>query len=175
MGNNNCWHYRRMTPEERFWCRVEKTSTCWLWVGTGRSGYGRFQINGVKVAAHRFAYELLIGPIPDGLYLDHTCHTPSCVNPDHLRPVTSKQNQENQLGTRTDNTSGYRGVCFDKKSGRWVGSVNHHGQRISLTGFTSAEEAAEAVRAKRLELYTHNDTDRDTAGNDKLVIRVSAA
>lgn len=166
MSNNNCWHYRRMTPESRFWCRVEKTPTCWLWTGTGRSGYGRFQIDGVKVAAHRFAYELLVAPIPDGLYLDHICHNTACVNPDHLRPVTSKQNQENQAGTRKDNTSGYRGVCFDKKSGRWRGSLHHHGQRIDLGLFDTAQQAGAAIQAKRNEVYTHNDADRRFIGNE---------
>lgn len=153
--------YRRFTTEQRFWYYVQKTETCWLWTGPVRSKkshYGRFQIGNKKVAAHRYSYELHVGPIPEGLYLDHICHNPPCVNPDHLRPVTSKQNQENQLGLRSDNTSGFRGVCAS--DGGYRGTVHHCGQRITVGWFATAEEAGEAVRAKRLELYTHNDEDR---------------
>jgi len=59
-------------------------------------GYGRFTVSGnepvVRVNAHRFAYELLVGPIPKGLTLDHLCRNRGCVNPAHLEPVTSKVN-----------------------------------------------------------------------------------
>lgn len=85
--------------EERFWAKVDKTDTCWLWVGaTTTAGYGRFTITlGYRkpqsfVQAHRFSYELLIGPIPAGLTIDHLCRTPACVRPDHLEPVTMREN-----------------------------------------------------------------------------------
>ena len=83
-----------MTPAERFWYFVTKTDTCWLWTGQlNESGYGRIVDSGThRVFAHRFAYELLIGPIPDGLPLDHLCRVPSCVNPAHLEPVTTRTN-----------------------------------------------------------------------------------
>lgn len=61
---------------------------CWLW--TGRKlpfGYGRFSANGPHLA-HRFSYEFFVGPIPQKLTIDHLCRVPSCVNPDHLEPVT---------------------------------------------------------------------------------------
>lgn len=82
---------------KRFWNKVtpEPNSGCWLWIGTsGRCGYGRFHKTGqrVNVMSHRFAYEALVGPIPDGLQLDHLCRTPACVNPAHLEPVTPKEN-----------------------------------------------------------------------------------
>ena len=80
------------TPEERFWAKVEKTETCWLWTASRSTGsYGRFT-NGGHVYAHRFVYELLIGPIPDGLTLDHLCRVRHCVNPAHLEPVTIREN-----------------------------------------------------------------------------------
>ena len=158
--------YRRLTHEQRFWTYVQKTPDCWIWTGPTRgkkSPYGRFQVDGEKVAAHRFSYELHVGPIPEGLYLDHTCHNPPCVNPAHLRPVTSKQNQENQAGVRVDNTSGYRGVTLDRKIGKWRGGLHHAGKRIIVGWFSTPEEAHVAVRAKRIELFTHNDADRETA------------
>lgn len=79
---------------ERFWKYVRKTETCWLWTGgRHRAGYGSFSLQtGVKISAHRFAYELLVGPIPPGLQLDHLCRTHACVRPDHLEPVTQQEN-----------------------------------------------------------------------------------
>lgn len=85
-----------LDPTERFWTRVAKTETCWIWVGRTRKGYGQFDIDGGSVEAHRYAYELLVGPIPDGLTLDHVeargCTSKACVNPAHLEPVTQGAN-----------------------------------------------------------------------------------
>lgn len=82
------------TPEERFWSYVEKTEGCWLWTGAkaGGTGYGHIYMEGHQRLAHRFAYEVLIGPIPEGLVLDHLCRVRSCVNPDHLEPVSNAEN-----------------------------------------------------------------------------------
>lgn len=81
--------------EERFWEKVDRQddSDCWPWLGgTRRGGYGEFWVEGRIVTAHRFAYELLIGPIPAGLALDHRCEQPSCVNPFHCEPATNVEN-----------------------------------------------------------------------------------
>lgn len=79
----------RETVEERFWRHVDKTEGgCWLWTGQKWLGRGYFNVAGRNVKAHRYAYELLVGPIPDGLTIDHLCATPACVNPEHLEPVT---------------------------------------------------------------------------------------
>lgn len=80
-----------LTAEERFWSHVEKTDTCWLWMSAMVNGYGRFKAER-QTSAHRFAYELIVGPIPDGLELDHLCRVRNCVNPDHLEPVTHAEN-----------------------------------------------------------------------------------
>ena len=68
-------------------------SGCWLWEGNcNPKGYGRF-LDGRKTRmAHRFVYELRKGPIPAGLQLDHLCRVRCCVNPDHLEPVTRREN-----------------------------------------------------------------------------------
>lgn len=76
----------------RFFSKVQKTETCWIWTRCKREGYGTIQIDKKPVYAHRFSYELHKGPIPEGLELDHICRNPSCVNPDHLEPVTHKTN-----------------------------------------------------------------------------------
>lgn len=88
--------------EERFWAKVRKTDTCWVWTGAKRNGYGHFfvaRIGGVDTYdyAHRISYRLLVGPIPEHLQLDHLCRNRSCLNPAHLEPVTPKENAQRGL------------------------------------------------------------------------------
>ena len=67
-------HYAPKDPAIRLWKRVVKSETCWIWNGyKDRDGYGTLKINKRNVFVHRFAYELLIGPIPTGLQIDHLC------------------------------------------------------------------------------------------------------
>ena len=79
----------------------EPMSGCWLWIGAldpgRRGGYGMISVKGKIQRAHRVVYELLCGPIPEGLELDHRCHVRSCVNPWHLRPVTHQENVRSAL------------------------------------------------------------------------------
>lgn len=81
------------THLQRFWQKVRVTPECWEWTAfrTPR-GYGRFSVGIANYSAHRWLYEQLVGPIPDGLTLDHLCRNPSCVRPDHLEPVTGTEN-----------------------------------------------------------------------------------
>lgn len=77
----------------RFESKVERTDTCWLWLGaTNSRGYGCWGVEGVSQLAHRVAYELLVGPIPEGLTIDHLCFNKVCVNPAHMEPVTREEN-----------------------------------------------------------------------------------
>ncbi len=80
-----------------FWLRVKKTATCWIWTaGCTKAGYGQAIIGGKHYVTHRFAYELLVGPIPEGLLLRHTCDNPRCCNPDHLIPGTDQDNAQDK-------------------------------------------------------------------------------
>lgn len=85
-----------MSDEVRFMAKVDQTGACWLWTGAkDRDGYGQFKVGGRRgqaVGAHRWAYLHWIGPIEDGLKLDHLCRVPCCVNPVHLEPVTNREN-----------------------------------------------------------------------------------
>lgn len=85
-----------MTIATRFWVKVEKTDTCWLWRGSKNNhGYGRIAVKGASwtmTYAHRWAYEDRYGLISDGMEIDHLCRNPDCVNPEHLEVVTHREN-----------------------------------------------------------------------------------
>ncbi len=98
----------------RFWAKVDKNGPmpqthaalgseggpCWIWTAARmREGYGRFD----QVLAHRLAYELVIGKIPDGLQLDHLCRNRACVNPAHLEPVSCRENVLRGVGLSANN------------------------------------------------------------------------
>lgn len=151
----------RPTAEERFWSKVDKSGPCWVWLaGKMTDGYGSFtQGRAKKSPAHRVAWEWLVGPIPEGLFIDHMCHNKACVNPDHLQVVTYKLNSENLAGAQKRNPSGVRGVHI-RPSGKWHAKVSHYGTVYNLGTFDTIEDAEAVVVAKRNELYTNNLLDR---------------
>ena len=90
------WRFGPRWPvKERLWRHIspEPNTGCWLWAGhCCPKGYGKVGLNGKTARAHRVAYEAYIGAIPKGLTLDHLCRVRCCVNPNHLEPVTHKEN-----------------------------------------------------------------------------------
>lgn len=129
-------------------------SGCWIWHGAIQSnGYGRTWINPKRPFVHRAVYELVRGPIPEGLILDHLCRVRCCVNPDHLQPVTDRVNilrgtgfsARNAIKTHcpqgheyTTNNTGYGRQASNKRSKyrycrlcRKVSSAFHYRERRS--------------------------------------------
>ncbi len=150
------WH--DMTIEERFLSKVDKNGPvpgwrpdlgpCWVWTAARHSfGYGAFcPGNGDTVAAHRWSYEHFVGPIPDGLEIDHLCRNPPCCRPDHLDPVTGYDNQHRSPITFASINSGKafcdRGHEFTPEN-----------TRIAANGTRSCKECARmAVRRHRARL-----------------------
>lgn len=83
----------------RFFDKVEKTSTCWLWqAGLNADGYGQFSLDGVPRLAHKVAYMWENGEVPEGLQLDHLCRVRRCVRPIHLEAVTQMVNLQRGIG-----------------------------------------------------------------------------
>ena len=115
-----------MNDIKRFWEKVEKTDDCWNWKAYVKpNGYGTFGIGGRKnhktVYAHRYSFELLKGPIKEGLEIDHLCKNRKCVNPKHLEQVTSRENlsRSNCLTSiQAKMISCIHGHLFDEKNTR---------------------------------------------------------
>lgn len=145
---------------DRFWEKVDKNGPipasrpelgpCWLWTASlDDKGYGQFGVvKGVRSSTHRFAYENVLGDIPDGLTLDHLCRNTKCCNPAHLEPVTRVENVMRGFGfgainaTKTHCAHGHR---FDEANT----VVTKDGARRCRICAAAAAKRAEARRPPR--------------------------
>jgi hypothetical protein len=133
----------RMKPGDQAGC-VEPT------------GYVGMVVNYQRYRAHRLAWLYVYGVMPEG-EIDHMDGDKSNNAITNLRVVTTKQNREN-TGLQCNNTSGVRGVYWDKRREKWMARVQHHKKWIFLGRFDSIDQAAQIVKEARRTTFTHNDT-----------------
>lgn len=140
-----------MIAPDRFWARVTQGGDCWEWRAERlRGGYGRLRVEGRKMLAHRVAWTLANGPIPDGVFVCHRCDNPPCCNPSHLF-----------LGTHLDNTRDR-----DRK-GR---NVNLLGEQHALAKLTA--EKVQEIRALTQRGWTRAAIGRRFGVTDRCVASV---
>jgi hypothetical protein len=142
---------------------------CWEWQGTkNKDGYGTLTYKGRTDKAHRIAYRISIGAIPEGLQVLHHCSNPSCINPKHLSLGTVKDKVHNSLRKgraskppmRFGKTSKIRGVSFSRKDMRWRAQIWHKNRQMHIGTFKTEQEAIEAL----------NDVKKSISLNGELLI-----
>ena len=135
---------------QRFWDKVDKTDTCWLWIASkAPNGYGQYYFEGALRMAHRVAFQDAGGTIPDGYQIDHLCRVRHCVNPDHLEAVTPYENHH-----RSPITNGGKDRCKHghefTEANLYIRPEGFRQCRICIT--RRARRQAEQRRAKRQQL-----------------------
>lgn len=117
-----------------------KDTGCWEWIGSLSNGYGAFHVPGTKsevIRAHEFSYRFFVGPIPEGLELDHLCHNPKCVNPKHLEPVTHQENMVRGLSFNTNRGNCMKTQCVHghefNESNTYISKDGHRHCKVCIT------------------------------------------
>lgn len=146
----------------RFWSKVAEDGDCWVWTAYRTpAGYGRFMDKGQCLLAHRVAYEFMVGPIPEGLQLDHLCRNRACANPEHLDPVSPAVNT--RRGEPASRTHCPQGHPYDDENTRPA-----RGRRLCRTcerARSTAKRRAEGIVPKRERTHCnrgHEWTDENT-------------
>ncbi len=136
----------------RFWQKVEIGEGCWPWIGAvSKCGYGNFKLagaDGKQVKAHRKVYEDLVGPIPEGLHIDHLCRNPRCVRPDHLEPVTCQTNILRGHSWQARHAAKERCIRGHEFSAR--GSTRWRSCRVCARAMTNIRNAKQIPTARRI-------------------------
>lgn len=138
-------------PEDRFWEKVNKTDTCWLWTGSCNvTGYGQFWSGVTMIQAHTF----LIGKSPPGLVWDHLCRVRNCIRPSHLEAVTYSINTLRGINHHRLKTHCLRGHPFTEDN------VYHPRLKPNARGCRECmrQRTKAAMKRLRLKLQTNPDT-----------------
>lgn len=159
---------------DRFWNRIDQEGPipehrpelgpCWMWTGTTDSnGYGVIRMKGSKYKnhlVHRLMQFVIGKEVGKGIVVDHKCHNPSCVNPEHLRSVTQAQNIQNLRGAYSRSKTGVRGVV-QRASGRFAANACVNGKSTYLGLFDTVELAESAVIDWRRENMPNSLMDQE--------------
>lgn len=136
--------------DQRFWEKVDASGDCWIWIGERqRAGYGLFRVGTIdgkrpRVGAHRWAWEYLVGPIPDGYTIDHLCKNHPCVNPDHLEPVPHSINLR-----RGNSLQGRNARKLECPRGHWYSPENTYQRASGRTCRTCTNQLRRERRARK--------------------------
>lgn len=157
---------RKSLPfDKRFWSKVDKSGDCWVWTsGTTKHGYGMFCFQGRMKGAHVVSWEIENGPVPDGMKVDHRCHTEACVRPSHLRLLTHEGNGQYRKGAQANTSSGFRNVNWNTQKGMWQVKVQHGGKAIHGGFFEDPEVANLRAIELRKEVFKMEDYDKNRRG-----------
>lgn len=148
---------------DRFWSKVDKAGNCWLWTAATRpNGYGCIRVQGRLESAHRIAYELANGKIPDNLVVMHRCDTRLCVRPDHLSLGTSRDNTLDAIGKMRHHLAPGSGklTIADVRAIRALYSTSLYGYgRLGKEFSLNKKTVAEIIKGK---IWRSTDTNSDT-------------
>lgn len=133
--------------------RVERSTGCWVWKRSlDISGYGQLGVGGRHTKAHRFSWEMYIGPIPEDRIIDHKCRNRKCVNPDHMRLCIRMENLRYRSKLKKSTSSSkYKGVHW--VSGKWVAKITVNYRDIRLGSFSNEKDAALAYNSAAIRHF----------------------
>lgn len=152
-GHPETGNRRFSDPEKSFAYRTRRQGHCLIWTGSkNQNGYGTIRINGVPIPAHRYAWERVNGPIPEGMMVDHkNCYNPACCNVEHLRLATDQQNKFNRPSAQNNSSTGTRNVypCGNV----WRVQLMKDRKAYHFGTYQTIEEASVVAERARQELF----------------------
>lgn len=138
---------------------IDSASGCWIWpLALSQKGYGVLSFQGKRWYVHRLMFSIFVGPLADGLALDHIeCVSRACCNPAHLRQVSQAGNTQNQRGPRANNTSGHVGVYWSRRHEKWYAQITVGGTTTYLGRFTNLDDAIAAREEAERKYHPYRD------------------
>lgn len=138
------------------------SSPCWLGTPSG-TGYSQIKVSGRSLSGHRISYEALVGPIPEGLELDHLCRNRNCYNPAHLEPVTHRENSIRGRNAQREKTHCPKGHLLDRVNNRRrrfcsICSIAALKKRRDKVSPNRPSASKDRIRCPRGHSYSHRNS-----------------